>query len=174
MKSILDTVIQDGHQFIANERKVEREKCELASRMAEEEIARLRNQNAQLLKLVESEQEKTKRARDELLKTVSSMLVGFSDERDASLREAVRGITQENGAMVETIRSSMDRQSAMETASVSRGKAFNEALDVAAQESDKTLSSGFEVCAIVHFIHSLSLSLCYRALTPQTMHLKLG
>lgn len=52
----------------------------------------MKNQNKLLTQLLDSEKVKAERMRDDLIKQVSSLLVGFTEARDASVREAVGAV----------------------------------------------------------------------------------
>lgn len=61
----------------------------LAEAEEKQEITRLREQNALLTKLLESEKVRAEKAKDELIQRVSGLLGEFTSARDRSLREAV-------------------------------------------------------------------------------------
>ena len=109
------------------------------------EIARLQEQNSRLCSLLEAERRNSKKARDELVKKVSSLLVDFSDERDRTLREAVYGVKENNERAIEQISERSDEHSEVVDTAMSRGKAFGEALDEMVDEKEDAIGKSVSV-----------------------------
>jgi kinesin family protein 11 len=109
------------------------------------EITRLQDQNARLVSLLESERRNSKKARDDLVKKVSTLLVDFSEERDRSLREAVYGVKESNEKAVDELAAKVEEHSGMVDATVNRGSALGESLDEMAVEKEDALVQTFTV-----------------------------
>jgi kinesin family protein 11 len=60
------------------------------------EIGRLQEQNALLVRLLESERMKSEKAKDQLISRISGLLGDFTAERDQSLREAFEEMHNKN------------------------------------------------------------------------------
>lgn len=142
---IIDRLIREAHTFIGTERKALQKHEEVITNAAQKEIARLQDQNAAMLRLLNSEKEVSKRGREELIQRVSSLLTDFSEQRDRSLREAVLGVRQGNEYAMDTIHASELEQVELLTSSISRGRAWDEELDRTVSEGKKASQSGFEV-----------------------------
>lgn len=89
MGSLIDNIVRDAREFIVSENESIIQAKALAEVAEKTEIARLREQNALLAKLLESEKIKAEKAKGELIQRVSGLLGEFTSARDRSLREAV-------------------------------------------------------------------------------------
>lgn len=96
MGSLVDTIVHDAREYVTSERESVLQAKALASTAANTEIARLREQNTLLTKLLESEKVKAERAKDELIQRVSGLLGEFTSARDRSLREVVSSVQADN------------------------------------------------------------------------------
>lgn len=104
MSSLIDNIIREAQDHIESEHKASEEAQLLTSTAAHEEIRRLQEQNAYLVRLLETEKVKSERSKDELIKRISGMLGDYANERDRSLREAVADISEGNQRGEEVMR----------------------------------------------------------------------
>lgn len=91
-------MLKEAQDYILAERKSLLEAKALADSTSQAEIIRLQQQNALLLRLLESEKDKSERSKDELIKRISGLLNDFTAERDRSLREAFTEMSDSNAA----------------------------------------------------------------------------
>ncbi|KAI0054098.1 kinesin-domain-containing protein [Auriscalpium vulgare] len=96
MATLIQTVIRETQQHLDSERKNILETKMLAETAANAEVRHLREQNARLVQLLQSEKGKSDRAKDELIKRVSGLLGDFVSERDRSLREVFADLQDGN------------------------------------------------------------------------------
>jgi len=96
MGSLVDTIVREAREYVDSERETVLKAKALANTAANTEIGHLREQNALLTKLLESEKLKAEKAKDELIQRVSSLLGEFTSARDRSLREAVSHVQAGN------------------------------------------------------------------------------
>ena len=81
---------------------------ELLARGTQNEIARLKKQNAHLSEMLEAERKESHKARDNLLKRITTMLSDYSEGRDKGLRNIVSNAQNENLAVLTGIQSLYD------------------------------------------------------------------
>lgn len=81
---------------MAAERERNAEAKSIAESQAEEQIRRLKDQNAQLTRLLQHEKLKSERMKNEMVERVSGLLNEYVADRDKSLEEAVVAIKEEN------------------------------------------------------------------------------
>ena len=96
MSALVECVVREAQEHIDLERKAVLDAKVLADNVAHEEIRRLQNQNAFLVRLLQNEKAKSELAKDELIKRISGLLGEFVNERDQGLREAVSHATESN------------------------------------------------------------------------------
>lgn len=85
------------------ERKHSTEVKSLAESQAEEQIRYLKEQNAQLTRLLQYEKMKSEHMKNDLAERVSGLLSEFVTERNRSLEEAFTKMKQENGRVEGTL-----------------------------------------------------------------------
>ncbi|KAF8274997.1 P-loop containing nucleoside triphosphate hydrolase protein [Lactarius quietus] len=93
---LVQSVIQETHKHMVAERERNAEAKSTAESQAEEQICRLKDQNAQLTRLLQHEKLKSERMKNELVERVSGLLNEYVADRDKSLEEAVVAIKEEN------------------------------------------------------------------------------
>ncbi|KAI9446436.1 kinesin-domain-containing protein [Lactarius indigo] len=93
---LVQSVIQETQKYMAAERERNAEAKSLAESQAEEQIRHLKDQNAQLTRLLQHEKLKSERMKNELVERVSGLLNEYVADRDKSLEEAVVAIKEEN------------------------------------------------------------------------------
>lgn len=96
---------------MAAERERNAEAKSIAESQAEEQIRRLKDQNAQLTRLLQHEKLKSERMKNELVERVSGLLNEYVADRDKSLEEAVVAITEENSQAESTLNGLTDEYS---------------------------------------------------------------
>jgi len=102
---LIQSVIHDSQEYISAERKHSVEVRSLAESQAEEQIRYLKEQNAQLTRLLQYEKSKSERMKNDLVERVSGLFNDFVTERDRSLEEAFTKIKQENGQVESNLNS---------------------------------------------------------------------
>jgi kinesin family protein 11 len=85
--SLLETIIQESQSYVQTERKSLLEAKAHSDTATSAEITRLQEQNVLLTKLLESEKQKSEKAKDLLISRISGLLGEFTADRDKSLRE---------------------------------------------------------------------------------------
>lgn len=153
MSVLVDSIMREAQEHIDLERKAVLEAKALADNAANEEISRLQDQNAYLIRLVQNERAKSENAKDELLKHVSGLLGDFVTERDRSLREALANAVESNekgeGAMSHFANEHVDRVELV----VTRGQEFSMSLDKKGGEHkrlrDGALKAGFPAFTVM-------------------------
>ena len=81
---------------MAEERERNAEAKSIVESQAEEQIRHLKDQNAQLTRLLQHEKLKSERTKNELIERVSGLLNEYVADRDKSLEGAVVAIKEEN------------------------------------------------------------------------------
>ncbi|KAF8654248.1 hypothetical protein AX16_003769 [Volvariella volvacea WC 439] len=94
--SILDTIITDTRHFVEEQSLKIVETRELAMSTVRDEVARLKQQNGHLVRLLEQERAKGLQAKKDLLQQMSSLMDSFVAERDDSLSRALGAARQSN------------------------------------------------------------------------------
>jgi len=94
--SLIETVVQESHTYIQQERQLLLDAKALSDEATSAEIGRLQEQNALLVCLLESERLKSEEAKDQLISRISGLLGDFTAERDQSLRDAFEKMHHRN------------------------------------------------------------------------------
>ncbi|KAI5122950.1 hypothetical protein M0805_006831 [Coniferiporia weirii] len=142
--SVVEKLTKEARIINETERKANERQSELISRTAQYEISRLREQNAQLAELLELEKRNAVKARDGLVKRVSSLLVDFTEERDRGLRDIVYGVQQSNSKASEHAESFAKEHNALIGECSTRGRNWGASLDKAAIEGSQMRLSATE------------------------------
>ncbi|CAL1704444.1 unnamed protein product [Somion occarium] len=140
--SITHSLLQQAQGRIVTERKSLLEVKALAESTSKAEITRLKQQNALLIQLLESEKVKAERAKDELMKQFSSLLGNFTAERDRSLRETFSQMTKSNASAEEGMLIFSSQQGKAVDAVVASGRDWSAALEKSGVEVKKAQGSG--------------------------------
>ncbi|KAG8990644.1 kinesin motor protein cin8 [Tulasnella sp. 427] len=88
----VEDITREAQGFVQAERQAMADIITISEEASAAEISRLRNQNTLLTTLLDSEKVKAEKMRDDLIKQVSSLLCGFTDARDKSMREAIDSV----------------------------------------------------------------------------------
>ncbi|KAH8117562.1 kinesin-domain-containing protein [Phellopilus nigrolimitatus] len=142
--SVIDRLVKDARTTIENERKATERQSELVSHAARQEIARLKDQNAHLTELLELEKKSSMKAKDTLIKRVSSLLVDFTEDRDRGLRDIVYGVQETNKQMSDKTETFAKKHDVLMSEAGARGRAWSAALEKTATEGILTGSSAIE------------------------------
>lgn len=94
--SLIDAIVRDARGYIDSERESVLSAKILTNTAAAAEITHLREQNALLTRLLQSENLRADKAKDELIQRVSGLLGEFTSARDQSLRAAVAQVRDQN------------------------------------------------------------------------------
>lgn len=157
MGSLIETIVREAQEHVEIERKSVLDTKVLADSAANDEIARLQEQNAHLADLLENERVKSERARDDLIQRISGLLGDFVVDRDRSLREAFTDITESNvkaeGAMASFIGEHVNRVEGV----VVRGLEWSAGLEKKGGEGKRLRDGALKVR---HNIFWLAMSSC--------------
>ena len=93
---LVEALVQEARIFINSERESILSTKLLATNATTAEITHLREQNELLTRLLQSENAKAEKAKDELIQRVSGLLGDFTAARDESLRAAVSQVADRN------------------------------------------------------------------------------
>lgn len=93
---LVQSLTQETQKHMAAERERNAEAKSMAKNQAEEQIRRLKDQNAQLTRLLQHEKLKSERMKNELVERVSGLLNEYVADRDKSLEETVVAIKEKN------------------------------------------------------------------------------
>ncbi|EKM55573.1 uncharacterized protein PHACADRAFT_173717 [Phanerochaete carnosa HHB-10118-sp] len=145
--AITETVLQEAHDYITSEQKSLQEGKALADSTSKAEVVRLRQQNALLTQLLESEKVRADQAKDELLKRISGLLVNFTAERDQSLRGAFAEMSESNAAAEAGMVKQGKEQGQRLDAVIGKGTEWSETLDRRAGEGKRTRDGAFKAIA---------------------------
>ena len=118
---------------------------QLADTTSQAEIARLKQQNTLLLQLLESEKVKADKAKDDLIRQISTLLGNFTAERDRSLRETFSEMADSNLSAQEGMELLGTMQGEAIDGVVGSGQEWNESLEKSGDEFKKAQSSGRKV-----------------------------
>ncbi|KIO18808.1 hypothetical protein M407DRAFT_31522 [Tulasnella calospora MUT 4182] len=88
----IEDITKEAQDFVQAERQAMSDIITISEEASAAEISRLRNQNSLLTTLLDSEKVKAEKMRDDLIKQVSTLLCGFTDARDKSMREAINSV----------------------------------------------------------------------------------
>lgn len=143
--AITETILEEAQGYIASEQKSLQEAKALAENTSKAEVTRLKQQNALLTRLLETERLKAERAKDELLKRISGLLNNFTLERDQSLREAFTEMTESNSTAEAGMLKLGKEQGQTLDAIVGKGNEWSTSLSRRAGEGKRTRDGGFKV-----------------------------
>lgn len=139
--------MQEAHDHITSEQKSLQEAKALADTTSKAEVVRLKQQNALLTRLLESEKVKADQAKDELLTRISGLLGNFTAERDRSLREAFTEMSESN-AVAEAGMLKLGKEQGQRLDDViGMGSEWSVALTRRAGEGKRTRDGAFKVRA---------------------------
>ncbi|KAI8998545.1 kinesin-domain-containing protein [Trametes punicea] len=141
---LTEAIRQEAVEFVANERKTLQEAKSLADNTTNSEILRLKQQNALLVRLLETERAEAKRSADALLERIAGLLGDYTNERDRSLRETFSEMTESNAAAEHEMQQLGQKQGQQLEAAVVRGSAWNEQLVKRGAEGKRLRDGGIK------------------------------
>ncbi len=145
LSALTEAIKQEALEFISAERKTLQEAKSLADNTTNVEIQRLREQNALLTRLLETEHKEAKRSADALLKRIADLLGDFTTERDRSLRETFSEMTESNKAAEHEMQQLGQKQGQQLDAAVVRGSSWSEHLTKRGVEGKRLRDGGIRV-----------------------------
>ncbi|KAI9065177.1 kinesin-domain-containing protein [Trametes sanguinea] len=141
---LIETIKQEALTFVANERKTLQEAKALADNTTNTEILRLKQQNALLTRLLETERVEAKRSADALLERIAGLLGDYTNERDRSLRETFSEMTESNTAAEADMQQLGEKQGQQLEAAVLRGSEWSEELTKRSGEGKRLRDGGIK------------------------------
>ncbi|CDO71222.1 hypothetical protein BN946_scf184863.g18 [Trametes cinnabarina] len=144
LSSLTEAVKQEALEFVAAERKTLQEAKALADNITNTEILRLKQQNALLTRLLETERIEAKRSADALLERIAGLLGDYTNERDRSLRQTFSEMTESNTAAEHDMRQLGEKQGQQLEDAVVRGSAWSEELTKRGVEGKRLRDGGIK------------------------------
>ena len=146
--ALTEAIKQEALDFIATERKTLQEAKALADNTTNTEILRLKQQNALLTRLLETERIEAKRSADALLERIAGLLEDYTSERDRSLRGTFSEMTESNTAAGHEMQQLGQKQGQQLDAAVARGSTWSQHLTKRGVEGKRLRDEGIEVCCL--------------------------
>lgn len=161
--TLIEILAQEARAFINSERESIISAKILATNAATAEITHLREQNELLLRLLQSENAKSEKAKDDLIQRVSSLLGEFTAARDESLRAAVSQVSDRNLEAEANITKFESDHGQIMDSMVSSGKASHTVFDRKSKEGKRTRDGALKVdiplyCPICCLTFTIALS----------------
>ena len=147
--ALTEAIKQEALDFIATERKTLQEAKALADNTTNTEILRLKQQNALLTRLLETERIEAKRSADALLERIAGLLEDYTSERDRSLRGTFSEMTESNAAAEHEMQQLGQIQGQQLDAAVARGSAWSQHLTKRGIQGKRLRDEGIEVHYLV-------------------------
>ncbi|TFK78275.1 hypothetical protein K466DRAFT_91212 [Polyporus arcularius HHB13444] len=141
---LTEAIKQEALDFISTERKTLQDAKALADNTTNTEILRLKQQNALLTRLLETERIEAKRSADALLERIAGLLGDFTTERDRSLRETFSEMTESNNAAEHEMKQLGQKQGQQLEAAVLRGSSWSEHLTKRGVEGKRLRDGGIK------------------------------
>jgi kinesin family protein 11 len=110
LHTLMDGVLRQATDDITEDGRAISEVKALADAAASEEIARLKQQNEELSRLLDRGRVDAEKAKDELVKRVSGLLGDFLNERQVSLKTAIEDVQAGNAKAAESHQSALKKQ----------------------------------------------------------------
>jgi len=131
------------------ERKHSTEVRSLAESQAEEQIRYLKEQNAQLTRLLQYEKSKSERMKNDLVERVSGLFNEFVTERDKSLEETFTKIKQENGQMEGALNDFTDGYSQKADEVMARSQELSTVLEKKGEQCKRLRDGAIKVISVI-------------------------
>ncbi len=142
---LIQSVIHDSQEYMAVERKNSTEVKSLAENQAEEQIRFLKEQNAQLARLLHHEKSKSERMKNDLVERVSGLLDDFVTERDRSLEDAFTKMKQENGRVESSLNGFTEEYSRKADEVVMRNQELSTSLEKKGEQCKRLRDGAYKV-----------------------------
>jgi len=146
---LIQSVIHDSQEYISAERKHSIEVRSLAEGQTEEQIRYLKEQNAQLTRLLQYEKSKSERMKNDLVERVSGLFNDFVTERDRSLEEAFTKIKQENGQVESTLNSFTEEYSQKADEVMTRNQELSTILEKKGEQCKRLRDGATKVILVI-------------------------
>jgi len=145
---LLDAVITAARDNIAAQTRTFETAKQLASSAADAEISRLRAQNDLLTRLLNEEQAKSAALRTDLIANISSMIVGFTEAQDASLRTAVNQVKAANETGITQMQGFTSQHTGAMDACATAAREFSRDLETRSAAVEGQRGEGQKVCLL--------------------------
>ncbi|QRV90691.1 kinesin motor domain protein [Ceratobasidium sp. AG-Ba] len=140
---LLETMIADSQTFVQENVKAAVSRMhDLSQRTADEEISRLRQQNAMLTSLVEAERVKSETLRDELTAHITRLITGFVDSRNQGLCEIMSQMREEHRAGEDALKAAATQHAAEADRVVTTAAGLVDVLQKREQEGTRIVENG--------------------------------
>lgn len=157
MDSVLETLFKEAQNYIATERKSLQEARELADGIANAEVARLKQQNVLLIRLLESEKLKADRAGEDLKQKIATLVSAFTADRDRSLREAFSEMADSNTSAEKEMNKLAQQQGQQLDGVQQIGAEWGLSVERRRSEAKRTRDGGLKVCLMPYAVLLLSV-----------------
>lgn len=127
------------------ERKHSTEVKSLAESQTEEQIRYLKEQNAQLTRLLQHEKLKSERMKNDLVERVSGLLNEFVAERDRSLEDGFTKIKQENGRVESSLNGFTEEYSRKADEVMTRNQELSTSLEKKGEQCKRLRDGAYKV-----------------------------
>jgi len=152
---LIQSVIHDSQEYMTVERKHSTEVKSLAESQAEEQIRYLKEQNAQLTRLLQHEKLKSERMKNDLVERVSGLLNEFVAERDRSLEDGFTKIKQENGRVESSLNGFTEEYSRKADEVLTRNQELSTSLEKKGEQCKRLRDGAYKVIlGYLTFLHS--------------------
>lgn len=145
MGSLIKTIVEGARAYVDFERETVFQAKALAHTAASTEVTRLREQNALLARMLESEKIKADKAKDDLIQRVSGLLGEFTSARDRSLREAFNQVQVSNQEAEESMLQFGANHGEIMDSMLSRGGESAATLDKGGADGKRTRDGALKV-----------------------------
>ncbi|OSX65083.1 hypothetical protein POSPLADRAFT_1133699 [Postia placenta MAD-698-R-SB12] len=142
--TLAETILKEAQEHVASERKMLQESKSSADTATSAEILRLQQQNALLTRLLESEQQKAERLKEELIKNISGLLGEFIAKQDHSRREAFSEMAESNNTAEQEMTQLMQEQGQRLENAIARGRQWSVDLERRGAEGKRTRDGGIK------------------------------
>ena len=146
---LIQSVIYDSQEYVSAERNHSIEVRSLAESQAEEQIRHLKEQNAQLTRLLQYEKLKSERMKNDLVERVSGLFNDFVTERDRSLEEAFTKIKKENGEVESTLNGFTEEYSRKADEVMTRNQELSTSLEKKGEQCKRLRDGAIKVILVI-------------------------
>jgi kinesin family protein 11 len=149
---LIQSVIHDSQEYMTVERNHSTDVKSLAESQAEEQIRYLKEQNAQLTRLLQHEKLKSERMKNDLVERVSGLLNEFVAERDRSLEDTFTKIKQDNGRVESSLNGFTEEYSRRADEVMTRNQELSTSLEKKGEQCKRLRDGAYKVIlGLSHF-----------------------
>jgi kinesin family member 11 len=145
MGSLVEAIVREGREYVRAERESALQANVATENTVKAEVARLRQQNEALTRLLENERAQSERAKDQLIQRVSGLLGEFTKERDKKLTDTVSVLQDNNAKAEEGIRSFGNQHAEVTAVMGKRGEKIDAVLEKRGGEGKRTRDGALKV-----------------------------